>query len=265
MERALKRWVASGFAAIFLALFVTLTPAAASSQSPAQTLTATPFQGTITNYANVRSGPTLHDHILRVDRPGTSVTVYAQVTGQSAWAGNLWDRISSTSASPQYVYSALVQSSSSGGGGGPPPPPPSASGKLIVVSLSKQWLWAYDNGAQVFNTPVTTAQPGLVTPVGTWHIFSHLHPTTFYSPWPPGSPYYYPPTHINYAMGWHSGGYFLHDSYWRSVYGPGTNVWHHDPVDGWLTGTHGCITAPLAAIIWLYNWAPNGIELDVVR
>jgi hypothetical protein len=136
---------------------------------------------------------------------------------------------------------------------------------LILVSISKEWLWAYQNGKEVFNTPVTTAMPGLITPLGTWHIFNHLHPTTFYSPWPPGSQYWYPPTHINYAMGWHSGGYFLHDSYWRSVYGPGTNVWHHDPVDGWMSGTHGCITAPLNAIIWLYYWAPNGTTLQVVR
>jgi lipoprotein-anchoring transpeptidase ErfK/SrfK len=266
MERTLRRWVASALAAFCLALFATMTPvAAASPQSQSQALASTPFKGTVINYANVRSGPTTHDRILAVDRPGTTVTVYAQVTGQAVWAGNVWDRITPTSASPRYIYSALVQGPSSGGSGGGTPPAPSSKGKLILVSISKQWLWAYQDGKAVFNTPVTTAMPGLVTPLGTWHIFNHLHPTTFYSPWPPGSPYYYPPTHINYAMGWHSGGYFIHDSYWRSVYGPGTNVWHHDPVDGWMSGTHGCITAPLKAIIWLYYWAPNGTTVKVVR
>jgi lipoprotein-anchoring transpeptidase ErfK/SrfK len=64
-------------------------------------------------------------------------------------------------------------------------------------------------------------------------------------------------------MGWLQGGFFLHDASWRSAYGPGTNDWHYDPIDGWQYGTHGCITAPLQAIIWLYHWAPNGTTLEV--
>ena len=33
----------------------------------------------------------------------------------------------------------------------------------------------------------------------------------FTSPWPPGSPFYYYPTHINYALNFHDGGFYLHD------------------------------------------------------
>jgi lipoprotein-anchoring transpeptidase ErfK/SrfK len=270
MERKLKQWLLTGLGALSLALFATITPVfAATPQSQAQPhiqaqpQTTYPYHATVTDSANVRGGPTLHAHIYSVDSPGTAVTVYAQVTGDTVWAGNLWDRITSSTTNARYIYAALVQANSSGSGGNPPTT--SAKGKLILVSISKQWLWAYQDGKEVFNTAVTTAQPGLVTPLGTYHIFSHLHPTTFYSPWPPGSPYWYPPTHINYAMGWHVGGFFIHDSYWRSVYGPGTNVWHHDPVDGWETGTHGCITAALKAVIWLYYWAPNGTTVQVVR
>lgn len=263
MKLTLRWRVTPGLAGFLLVLLAALMPATvASAQGVTQPMATTPFQGTVINYANVRSGTTTHDHILSVSSPGSTVTVYDQVVGQSLWAGNLWDRISSPSDSPRFIYSALVQTASTGGNGGTPPSA-NAAGKLIKVVISKQWLWAYDNGTVVFDTPVTTAQPGLITPTGTFQIFSHLHPTTFYSPWPPGSPYWYPPTHINYAMGWHSGGYFIHDSYWRSVYGPGTNVWHYDPVDGYETGTHGCITGPLQAIIWLYNWAPNGTTVEV--
>lgn len=262
MKRTVQWSMKAGLAGFLLVLAATLVPVtAASARDATQPLTATPFQGTVTNYANVRSGTSTHDRIVSVSAPGSTVTVYAQVAGQSLWAGKLWDRVSPTSSAPRFIYSALVQAPNGGGGG--TPPSVSSTGKLILVVLSKQWLWAYDNGQAVFSTPVTSAQPSLSTPTGTWHIFSHLHPTTFYSPWPPGSPYWYPPTHINYAMGWHTGGFFLHDSYWRSVYGPGTNVWHHDPVDGWETGTHGCITAPLQAVVWLYNWAPDGTTLEV--
>lgn len=138
-----------------------------------------------------------------------------------------------------------------------------AGGKVIVVSIAKQWLYAYDNGAQVYSTPATTGQAALSTPTGTYHVFAKLSPTTFVSPWPKGSPYYYAPTYINYALEWRVGGFFIHDSSWRSRYGPGTNVPHYDPLSGWLTGTHGCVTIPLQAAAWLYRWTPIGTLVHI--
>ena len=143
------------------------------------------------------------------------------------------------------------------------PSVPSYYAKEILISLSHQWMHVYQNGVEVYNSPITSGRPELPSPIGTYHVFAKFSPTTFYSPWPPGSPYWYPPTHINYALEWHAGGYFLHDSWWRTVYGPGTNIWHYDPVYGWQTGTHGCVTMPLMAAAWLYNWAPIGTLVQV--
>src|SRR5713101_1721068 len=71
MERTLQRWVVSGLVALCLALFATIAPvAAASPQNQTQAMTSTPFQGTVTGYANVRSGPSTNNRILAVDRPG---------------------------------------------------------------------------------------------------------------------------------------------------------------------------------------------------
>ncbi len=137
-------------------------------------------------------------------------------------------------------------------------------GKVIVVSLSRQWLDAYQNGRPVFSTAVTTGRPGLGTPAGTYSIFAKFSPTTFYSPFPRGSANWYPPTHINYALEWKAGGYFLHDSWWHTVYGPGTTGWHRDPVYGWQLGSHGCISMPLGAAAWLYRWAPIGTVVRIV-
>lgn len=137
------------------------------------------------------------------------------------------------------------------------------TGKMIVVSLSRQWLYAYQGGHQVFNTAVMTGRPELGTPTGTYQVFAKLSPTTFYSPFPRSSPEWYPPTHITYALEWKEGGYFLHDSWWHSVYGPGTNRWHYDPVDGWQSGSHGCISMPLTAAGWLYRWAPIGTTVQI--
>lgn len=139
-----------------------------------------------------------------------------------------------------------------------------AAGKVIVVSLSRQWLYAYSNGHRVFSTAVLTGRPSLPTPKGTYHVFAKLSPTTFHSPFPKGSPNWYPPTHIKYALEFRVGGYYLHDSWWHSAYGPGTNSWHNDPEYGWQSGSHGCVSMPVEAAAWLYRWAPIGTEVRIV-
>jgi lipoprotein-anchoring transpeptidase ErfK/SrfK len=139
----------------------------------------------------------------------------------------------------------------------------SATGKVIDVSTTEQMLYAYENGNTVYSTPVMTGRGSLPTPLGTFHVFAKLSPTTFVSPWPKGSPNWYPPTHINYALEFKQGGYFLHDATWHSVFGPGTNEPHYDPEFGWQDGSHGCVAMALDAAAWLYNWAPIGTTVSI--
>lgn len=139
------------------------------------------------------------------------------------------------------------------------------TGKVIIVSLSQQWLVAFQDGEAVFDTPVLTGRSQLPTPTGTYHIFAKVSPTTFHSSFPRSSPYWYPPTHINYAMEWKAGGYYLHDSWWHTSYGPGTNSHHYDPTYGWQEGSHGCVSMPLNAAAWLYQWAPIGTTVRIIR
>ena len=137
------------------------------------------------------------------------------------------------------------------------------AGKVISVSVGEQELYAYENGHVVFSTLVQTGRGSLPTPLGTFHVFAKLSPTTFKSPWPEGSPNWYPPTYINYALEFLPGGFFLHDATWHSVFGPGTNGWHHDPQFGWQDGSHGCVSMPLSAAAWLYHWAPVGTPVNI--
>ncbi|GCE08784.1 L,D-transpeptidase [Dictyobacter aurantiacus] len=139
----------------------------------------------------------------------------------------------------------------------------SSGSKVIDVNLTQQKLTASEGGKVVYSTLVLTGRAGLETPIGTYHVFAKESPTTFYSPWPASSPNYYEPTHINYALEWKPGGYYLHDSWWHSVYGPGTNGWHNDPTYGRQNGSHGCISMPYAAAQWLYNWAPIGTTVQI--
>jgi hypothetical protein len=133
----------------------------------------------------------------------------------------------------------------------------------IVVSLSQQRLVAYDNGKVFLTSLVTTGNPKLPTPAGTYHIMAKLHPFTFVSPWPKSSPFYYKPSKVQYAMLFRGGGYFIHDAPWRGAFGPGTNSQIGTPGQNY-TGTHGCINVPSDVAAKLFAWAPVGTVVDVV-
>ncbi len=139
------------------------------------------------------------------------------------------------------------------------------TGKVIVVSLTEQTLREYDNGKLVGWMYVVTGQRAAQTPPGLWHVLMKGTNLIFKSPDPPGSALWYPPTHINYGMLYHTDGYFLHDATWRSYFGPGANLPHADYTSGQYsdTGTHGCINMTLENTIQLYNWTPVGTPVLV--
>jgi L,D-transpeptidase catalytic domain len=136
--------------------------------------------------------------------------------------------------------------------------------QVIVVSLSQQRLWAYQGHHLFLTSLVTTGNPSLPTPTGTFTILEKKDPFTFISPWPVGDWRYYPPSPVQYAMLFKVGGYYLHDAPWRTVYGPGTNSVPGAPgsVD---SGTHGCVNLPLSTASALFQWAPNGTPVRVVK
>lgn len=136
--------------------------------------------------------------------------------------------------------------------------------KMIVVSTESQSAVMYQAGQEVNSTPVTTGGPELPTDHGVFHIYLEASPFTFHSPWPPGSPYYYNPTPIQYWMPF-DGGEGLHDASWRSNFGPGSNVAPTDLGTGnTILGTHGCVNMPLAAAAFTYSWAPIGTTVIVI-
>jgi hypothetical protein len=142
---------------------------------------------------------------------------------------------------------------------------PTYSGRLILISLSQQWLWAFQNQRMLFSSPVTTGRPQLPTPTGVFSITQKVTDTTFISPWGPGSPYYYSPEHVNYAMLFLTGGYFIHDAPWRYDFGPGTNVPHVLGNGQTETGSHGCVEMPTKTAAWLFNWTGYGTRVWIVN
>lgn len=126
--------------------------------------------------------------------------------------------------------------------------------KVIVVSLREQVARIYENGKLVKSFEVTTGRPDLSTPPGMHCALNKLEDTIFISPDPPGSPNYYKPTPVNYAMGFSYYGYFLHDAWWRTTFGKYSNLPHDDPA-AFNGGSHGCINMSTPNMKWVYDWA----------
>jgi hypothetical protein len=137
------------------------------------------------------------------------------------------------------------------------------SGQIIVVSMVEQALRFYQNGKLVRTTLVTLGRVERPVLPGYWTVQDRKSPTQFKSMDPPGSPFWYPPTTINYAILYHWGGYFLHDAWWRADFGPGTQFPHYDSGGDESfagNGSHGCINLPPAQAAWLYantDWNTN--------
>jgi hypothetical protein len=132
--------------------------------------------------------------------------------------------------------------------------------QVLMISLVEQAMRVYQNGKLVNAFQVTTGRNELPSLPGVWPTLGRLSPTTFISPDPPGSPYWYPNTPINYAILYHTGGYFVHDAWWRVNFGPGTQFPHYDTGGDESfagDGSHGCINMQEDQAAWVYshtNW-----------
>lgn len=131
------------------------------------------------------------------------------------------------------------------------------TGQAVVISLAEQAMRVYQDGKLVNAFQVVTGMPGHASLPGNWRIESKLTNTTFTSGKQPGQEGYYPPTPIAFAMQYHNGGYFIHQSWWRSQYGPNNQFPHIDSAGTSFAheGTHGCINMSTNDVTWLYNFA----------
>jgi len=130
-------------------------------------------------------------------------------------------------------------------------------GRMILVSVQAQRLTAYEDGRVVVDTPVTTGRPALATDIGAMQVLRKDAPWTMQSPWPKGSPEWYPDTVVQMVVWFTKNGEGLHDASWQpaATLGPGSQF---GPF-----ASHGCIHLPLAAVTTLFDWAPIGTPVVV--
>jgi lipoprotein-anchoring transpeptidase ErfK/SrfK len=133
--------------------------------------------------------------------------------------------------------------------------------RFVIVSFQAQHVWAYQGGQVVMDSPVTTGVRGVSdigTDFGPMKVLRKSHPWTMHSPWPKGSPYWYPDTVVQWTVFFTNTGEAFHDAYWEpdSALGPGSQ---YNPA----FRSHGCIHLPLAKAEWMYQWAPIGMPVIV--
>jgi len=229
------------------------------------------------SFANVRSAPSTGAHIVTTEAVATAVTVFGSAEGDVVNGNATWDRITDQNSDPEYILSVLL------GVNKPAPPPtatpiptpislpsgvppaPISTGKVIFVDLTTQHLYAYQDGALVNDFLITSGRPELLTPTGTFTVLDKATNVTFYSPWPQGSPYYYAPEFVPYALRLTNSGIFIHAAPWREPgdFGPGTQYPHILPDGTQANGSHGCINTTTPDAAWTYNWAPIGTPVVI--
>lgn len=144
-------------------------------------------------------------------------------------------------------------------------------GQDVIVSISKQHMWACDGAKASYDNPVITGMqvyPSELTPVGTYHIYSKLTDQTlagsdFTGHWSDYVYYWMPFLDNQY------GTYGFHDLTQQANGANGRadsdfgNVDINAPYTAAKHGSHGCVEMPLAAAKWLYNWASVGTTVTV--
>lgn len=128
------------------------------------------------------------------------------------------------------------------------------SGTVMVVSLLEQTMRVYQNGQLVKAFKITSGRYEAPSLPGYWTIDQRQHNLTMKSTEPKSSPYWFPPTPVEYALLYHSGGYWLVSSWWRADYGGGTNFPHKDSSGSAFSndGPLHNVDVPVSDMTWLY-------------
>lgn len=143
--------------------------------------------------------------------------------------------------------------------------------KVVIISYSDQHLWALQNGQVAMETAVTSGlrsanggsyasgDPSYGTDFGAMKVTHKDHPWKMHSPYPPGSPHWYPDTVVQYATFFTDTGESIHDASWEpdSALGPGSQI-------GDTYRSHGCVHVPANDAVFMYNFADPGTTPIVV-
>ena len=117
----------------------------------------------------------------------------------------------------------------------------------IVVDLSDQRAYFYENGVVVSSTAMSSGLPGHDTHTGNYRIRAKLASQNMGNPDTTKAPFYYT-KNVPWVM-YFNGDQALHGAYWHNNFGHRMS--------------HGCVNLPVSVAKFLYDWAPMGTEVRV--
>ncbi len=122
------------------------------------------------------------------------------------------------------------------------PPTPLASGKAIVVKISEQRIYGYENGHLVHSALMSSGRAGHDTVRGDFHVYVKYESTRMTGP-------DYDLPNVPWTMYFYEG-YGIHGAYWHNVFGRETS--------------HGCVNLETNEAKWFYDFAPIGTLVRVI-
>ena len=135
----------------------------------------------------------------------------------------------------------------------PASPPVCASNppgvKAVVVSISRQSLWACEGPETVNTSRVTTGAEG-ATPTGTFHVQAKEGPQYLNGCDARGCWHQFVHVWIPF-----DGSYGFHDATWQTM--------PFGSPEYTVQGSHGCIHLPAAESQWLYSWISVGTTTTI--
>jgi LysM repeat protein len=170
---------------------------------------------------------------------------YGVTTAAIAAANNL--------SNPSLIYSGqvLVIPGSDGSLPAPGPAPvPGGAGQRILVDISEQRMYVYQDGALQWNFIVSTGSPGLDTRPGNYSVLNKI-PNAYGATWNIWMPNW---------LGIYWAGYLQNGIHALPILSNGGRLW-----DGYL-GTRvsfGCVILGIADAQTLYDWAQVGAPVDI--
>jgi len=137
-----------------------------------------------------------------------------------------------------------------------PESPASDTNQAIVVDISDQRLFAFEEGALIYTTPITSGRKGFGTVQGDFSVTRKLQNRTLTSPFK-NQTYR---LHVDYWIEFFPK-YGIHDacnskSCWRKEFGGQDYI---------TRGSHGCVNTPYEAVKWLYEWSKDGTAVRVQK
>ncbi len=130
-------------------------------------------------------------------------------------------------------------------------PLPVVPGKRIIISISQQRLWVYENGQLLGEHIISTGIDRSPTQPGVFQVQTH-DPSAYASVWDLTMPHF-----LGIYEAWPG---FMNGIHGLPTLSNGQRLWAN--ILG-KPASYGCIILDLPTAKWLYNWAENGVVVEI--